>query len=94
MTLKLDFTNLDSDRKLNLFLAEALNLPARINGNYGYNLAAFWDTYSYLDDADTFELYNTKSVIAPELKYTIEIFIKYLEDLKGTNPNFSYKILS
>lgn len=54
--LIIDFEIIKSENQLNHLLTKELDLPARIAGEYGYNLSAFWDTYAYSQDADYFEL--------------------------------------
>jgi hypothetical protein len=92
MTLTVDFSEIKTDRALNELLVEGFNLPAIIG--YGYNLSAFWDFYSYLDNDDVFLVVNSQSVTDPALKQTISAFIEILEDLRGTNPHFSFEIIS
>lgn len=92
--LVLDFKNITNETQLNYFLAEKLDLPSLINGEYGYNLAAFYDTFGYSDEEDFFELININSITEIEFKQRIEVFIEILNDLKKTNPNFGFVIVS
>lgn len=90
----IDFQKISSEEELNHFLATELDLSARVNGEYGYNLSAFWDTYSYSQDEDIFELVKTKEIAEKNLADCLNTFIEILKDLKSTNPNFDYKIIS
>ena len=94
MTLTIDFSQIKTDRALNELLAHSFNLAALVNGAYGYNLSAFWDTYAYLNDDDLILVMNSQPVTDPGLKETISAFIEILEDLRGTNPHFSFQIIS
>jgi RNAse (barnase) inhibitor barstar len=87
-----DFAKIKNESQLNSYIVKSLDLPSIINGNYGYNLSAFKDTYSYLEESDFFELKNIDSVTDPTFRVCIESFIEILNDLKETNPNFNYNI--
>jgi len=89
----IDFRKIKDEVSLNIFLAEELNLPSYMSGEYGYNLAAFWDVYAYSDDDNFFELININTVTDKNFKESINAFIDILNDLKGTNKNFSFEII-
>ena|ERR1043165_256410 len=88
----IDFLKIKTEKELNIYLAEAFDLPSFINGDYGYNLSAFWDVYSYSDDNDFIELVNINTITDDSYKEAIAAFIDILNDLKQTNPNFDFKV--
>ena len=89
-----DFQVINTKEKLYDHLEKALNLSQYIIGGWGRNLDAFEDAYGYSREAAFLELKNYHSIKDKEFKKYIAVFIETLEDLKKTNPNFDYRILS
>lgn len=87
-----DFDIIPDEHSLNVFLEKELDLSSMIDGEYGFNLAAFYDTFSYSNDAIKFNLINAKKRVSSN--EWISNFIDYLDDLKDSNPNFIYEIVS
>ena len=98
-----DFQIIDSEDKLYDLIEKELDINQYIKDKWGRNLHAFWDLYSYSKDSVLFEIKNYENISDKNFKSFIDVFIQYLEDLKGykdngkkitPNPNFDYKIIS
>lgn len=101
MILNIDFKKIKNNEELQSLLYRELRLFEMfwkwlIDGKeiYWFNFSAFIDSYSHLKDNDTFILTNIKTIKDKIFYKEVNTFIKVLEDLKKTNPNFDYKIES
>ena len=90
--ITIDFDQIKNAEMLWGFLNEKLQLDDVIQG-WGRNLDAFWDVYSHWDSEDLFEVINLNKIAKNDFKEYVQKFLKLLEDLKKTNPNFNYKIV-